>query len=94
MPSGHPPKWQRLGFKSEKAMEDAEFLANHPKEVKEVIKEAKEEDDLPSKGTEKTKAIKRSYAFRPRLGEFFPRLDPESILQIVEQDIPAFNRIC
>ena len=40
-----PPKWQRLGFKSEAAMTRAEFLANHPKEVKEVIEEAKAEDD-------------------------------------------------
>ena len=55
VPSVEPPKWQRLGFKSGKAMKLAEFLAAHPEEVKEVIKEAKEEDDLPSKGAVKSK---------------------------------------
>lgn len=52
---GDVPKWQRLGFKSQKAMEQAEFLEAHPKEVKEVIKEAKEENDLPSKGAVRSK---------------------------------------
>ena len=54
-PGTEPPKWQRLGFKSKAAMEQAEFLEAHPEEVDEVIKEAKQDEDLPSKGAVKSK---------------------------------------
>ncbi len=37
-----PPKWQRLGYKSEKDMRNDQFILNNPKAVKEVKKEAKE----------------------------------------------------
>jgi hypothetical protein len=50
-----PPKWQRLGFKSEKAMDQAEFLQSHAEEVNEVIEEAKQEGDFISKGAVKAK---------------------------------------
>lgn len=53
--SGQLPKWQRLGFKSEGAMKQAEFLEAHPDEVKEVIEEAKQEEDFISKGAVKAK---------------------------------------
>jgi hypothetical protein len=59
-PRADKPKWQRLGFKSAAAMEQAEFLEAHPVEVTEVIQEAKKEDDFISKGAVKAKVrVKR-----------------------------------
>jgi len=53
--TGSKPKWERLGFKSEDEMFTAEFLNAHPAEVEEVIAEAKEENDVPSKGAVKNR---------------------------------------
>jgi hypothetical protein len=55
LPSGAPPKWKRQCFSSQEEMETAELLDNHPEEVKEVIKEAKKDKDVPSKGAVKNK---------------------------------------
>ena len=46
--SGEPPKWQRLGYKSEWEMKDDEFLDNNPKIVEEVKEQAKKAGDFPS----------------------------------------------
>jgi hypothetical protein len=48
-------KWERLGFKSRGAMNEAEMLANYPKEAQQVIEEAKKADDFPSRGAVKNK---------------------------------------
>jgi len=54
-PTGKPPKWKRLGFKSLQAMNEAQFLANHPTETQEVLDDAKKENDFASKGAVKSK---------------------------------------
>ena len=66
-PSGELPKWKRLGFKSEGAMEQAELLEQNPEEVDEVIEEAKKDNDLPSKGAVRSKiAYKKEKARREK----------------------------
>ncbi len=82
--TGQLPKWQRLGFKSEAAMAQAEFLEAHPKEVNEVIKEAKQEDDLPSKGAVKAKvrmkaAEERAAAAEQRAAEKTEKADKKEV---------------
>ena len=34
-PGNKPPKWQRLGYKSEQEMKDDQFIVNHPEAVEE-----------------------------------------------------------
>jgi len=48
--SGEPPKWERLGYKTKKAMVDDQLLHNHPELVEEVKAQAKESEDFPSVG--------------------------------------------
>lgn len=50
-PSGKPPKHQRLGIPTPKKMREAQLISKHPKIVKSVIKQAKEREDIPTKGT-------------------------------------------
>jgi len=61
------PKWQRLGFKDKKTMVEAEFLATHPKEAKEVIEQAKAADDFPSRTAVKNRV--RAKKAEERLAE-------------------------
>lgn len=91
-PSKEPPKWKRLGFDSKAEMEQAEFLANHPEETREVIAEAKKENDVPSKGAVKNKV--RFEAERKRRKEAEKRPKPEIILTIEqEQYINTLERV-
>lgn len=48
LPSGLPPKHIRLRM-SRRQMENAQHISLHPEEVKEVIKEAEENEDIPTK---------------------------------------------
>lgn len=47
-PSDELPKHERLGM-TQKQMHKAQAIASHPEEVKEVIKEAEENEDIPTK---------------------------------------------
>ena len=47
-PSGKPPKHERLGM-TPKQVEHSQAIASHPQEVEEVIKEAEENEDIPTK---------------------------------------------
>ena len=48
LPSGKPLKHERLGLK-EQQMKTAQTIANHPEAVAAVVKEAEENDDIPTK---------------------------------------------
>jgi len=48
LPSGKPPKHERLKM-SKNQMQRAEQIFKHPQEVEEVIKEAEENEDIPTK---------------------------------------------
>jgi len=67
--TGKVPKWQRLGFKSDSAMKEAEFLANHPKEAKEVIEQAKAADDFPSRTAVKNRVTAKKAEQRAKEAE-------------------------
>jgi len=47
-PSGKPPKHERLEM-TEKQVYQSQAIASHPQEVEEVIKEAEENEDIPTK---------------------------------------------
>ena len=47
-PSGKPPKYERLGM-THSQMSKAQAIASHPAEVEEVIREAEENEDIPTK---------------------------------------------
>ena len=48
VPSGEPPKHERLGMTASQ-MRKSQEIASHPAEVEEVIKEAEENEDIPTK---------------------------------------------
>lgn len=83
VPTGVPPKWKRLGFESEADMKQAEFLASHSEDIREVIAEAKEEKDVPSKGAVKEKVRYKREKERREKAE--KQVKPEIIISLEEQ---------
>ena len=47
-PSGEPSKHERLGL-TQRQMRTSQAIASHPEEVAEVVKEAEENEDIPTK---------------------------------------------
>jgi len=71
IPSGEPLKWERLGYKSERAMKDDQLLYNNPELVEEVKAQAKESEDFPSVGAVRNlQRAKRSEEMLKRAKEY------------------------
>uniref|UniRef100_A0A6M3LF88 Uncharacterized protein n=1 Tax=viral metagenome TaxID=1070528 RepID=A0A6M3LF88_9ZZZZ len=76
-PSGEPPKWQRLGFKSMDAMRDSEFIHEHKAEANAIKKQASEEHDVASVRAVKEKVRADKAEERARWAEESGRREKE-----------------